>query len=278
MKLIALLIIPGIFLLQVSCSRTGGIPPPPPPDPCSLISINLSGGVTNPTQAGASDGTIAVTASGAGECNFSLNGGPFQQSGHFYNLSAGNYVVVAKNGDGCTGTVNFQLINPVISCAGVNIIVSTVQTTNTLCESPNATLTVSATGGTAPYSYSLDGGAFQAINVYGNLPTASYMITVKDANGCTGTASTTVSNAPAGPLYAKVKALVMTHCIYCHGSAAPAGGVSYSSDCNIINGQLRLKARAVDGNPSPMPVTGLLPVIERQKIIDWINAGGRYRD
>jgi hypothetical protein len=34
----------------------------------------------------------------------------------------------------------------------------------------------------------------------------------------------------------------------------------------------------VDGNPSPMPTGGLLPANERQKITDWINAGGRITD
>jgi hypothetical protein len=34
----------------------------------------------------------------------------------------------------------------------------------------------------------------------------------------------------------------------------------------------------VDGNPSPMPPGGLLPASEQQKIINWINAGGRFAD
>lgn len=35
----------------------------------------------------------------------------------------------------------------------------------------------------------------------------------------------------------------------------------------------RIKARAVDGSPTPMPPTGLLPKEQRDKIASWINAG-----
>lgn len=43
---------------------------------------------------------------------------------------------------------------------------------------------VSATGGTAPYSYSLDGIAWQNSNRFENLPYGLWKVYVKDANGC----------------------------------------------------------------------------------------------
>jgi hypothetical protein len=54
--------------------------------------------------------------------------------------------------------------------------------------------------------------------------------------------------------------------------------MNWEVDCNIVNFKDRILARAVNANPSPMPPTGLLPPSERQKITDWINAGGRYVD
>jgi hypothetical protein len=35
----------------------------------------------------------------------------------------------------------------------------------------------------------------------------------------------------------------------------------------------RVKARAVDGNPSPMPSSGLMSLTNRNKLAAWIAAG-----
>jgi SprB repeat len=275
MKLTVFLIvvIPG-FLLQLSCSKTGGIPPPPPPDPCLSASIILSGSVVNPSVTGANDGTITLSATGGSNFLFSINGSAYQSSGLFKNLAAGNYTVIGKNSDGCTGSVSFILSNPTISCTGVNITVLTNTTSNIPCEASTASITASASGGAWPYTYSLNGGAFQSINNFTSLASGSYSITAKDANGCTGSASTTIINQPAGPLFSQVKTLIRNHCLYCHNNTALNGGMDFSLDCNIVSNKSRIKERAADGNPSPMPQGGLLAGSERQKIIDWINAGG----
>ena len=86
---------------------------------------------------------------------------------------------------------------------------------------------------------------------------------------CTGT---------AGPKFTAVKSLIQSQCLSCHNASMANGGVNLSTDCSIISAKNRIKVRAVDGTPSPMPTTGLLPASERQKITDWINAGGRVTD
>ncbi len=52
---------------------------------------------------------------------------------------------------------------------------------STLCASNDVKITVSATFGTAPYRYSIDGVNFQNSNIFNNLPNADYSITVRDA-------------------------------------------------------------------------------------------------
>jgi uncharacterized membrane protein len=170
----------------------------------------------------------------------------------------------------------FTLVNPSNQCAGVNITVSVVTTSNVPCETDTASIIVTASGGAMPYTYSLSGGTYQSTNIFNYLTTSSYTITVKDVNGCTGSASTTVTNKPIGPLFAQVKNLIQYFCINCHGPNGASGGLDFSANCTIVTSKDRIKARAVDANPSPMPVNGLLSASERQKIIDWINAGGKF--
>jgi len=250
------------------------------PNPCNGITITVSGTVINPSAAGANNGSITATASGgASPYTFSLNGGAFQSPGTFSNLIAGTYSITARDNNNCTGSANFTLTDP-NPCAGVTITVTNNVTPVTPCVSPvNGSITATASGGTGAYTYSLNGGAFQASNVFSNLTTGVYTITARDVNGCTGTSgSSVISSLPAGPLFSAVRNVLQANCVSCHNSSTPNGGMDWTIDCNIVNNRERIRARAVDGNPSAMPPTGLLPASERQKITDWINAGGRYTD
>lgn len=276
MKGTALIFFAGCLLLaQFSCSKFGSTLPPPPPDPCFNLNMGLSGNVTNPSTTGASDGSIAVTAAVANGYNYSINNNPFQSSGNFNNLAAGNYTITVRNTDGCSATISFVLTNPVPSCTGVTIVVNATATSSDPCESGDGSVTATASGGTAPYSYSLNGGAYQTSPVFTSLAAGSYTILARDANGCTGSGAIVVGNQPAGPLFTQVRTLIRNNCLYCHGPVI-TNGINLNVDCNIVTGKDRIKARAVDGLPTPMPQSGLLPAADRQKIMDWINAGGRF--
>jgi uncharacterized membrane protein len=87
-----------------------------------------------------------------------------------------------------------------------------------------------------------------------------------------------VSDLPEGPLFAAVRSVLQNNCVSCHNSGNQQGGMNWTIDCNIVQFKDRIQARAVFGNPSSMPPTGLIPASERQKITNWINAGGRYTD
>jgi uncharacterized protein (DUF2141 family) len=243
--------------------------------PCAGVTIIGTGVATNPTTAGSSTGSIlANAAGGTGPYTFNLNGGAFQSSPTFNNLAAGNYTIIAKDAIGCTGSASFTLTDP-NPCAGVTISQAINTIAHVPCLSNNGSLTSLASGGLFPYTYSLNAGTFQSSGTFNNLAPASYTITAKDANNCQGIANATVGTAAAGPLFSQVRTLLQANCAIsgCHnGTQAP----NWTIDCNIINNAAIIQQRAVNGNPSPMPPTGLLPASDRQKITDWINAGGRF--
>ncbi len=134
----------------------------------------------------ANDGKITVTTSGGkAPLTYSLNNAAFQTNNTFTNLVAGNYIVTVKDADGITKATNsITITNP-------STIVATANITGT-------TATINASGGTGSFTYSLDNGAFGATNVFSDLKNKTYVVTVKDANGCT----TTVNVKPESTLLA----------------------------------------------------------------------------
>ncbi len=74
--------------------------------------------------------------------------------------------------------------------------VPTATTTNVTCNGGNnGAISIAVASGTSPYTYLWNGGATTQNRT--GLAAGSYTVTVTDANGCTGTTSTTVSQPPA---------------------------------------------------------------------------------
>jgi len=243
--------------------------------------INVDGTFTNPTvPAGGNNGTINVTATGSVGFTYSINGSMYQTSPVFSNLSEGTYIVTVKDVNGCTGTLGFRLMLMAQGCNGYTITptVSNLVNNDPCQGSPNGYFTINPTGATLPVMYSYMGGPFQSNNTFTNLANGYHSIVVKDANGCSAGISVTIKTLQPGTKFAIVKSLIQSHCVSCHSSVQAEGGKDFSNDCNIIFYQVRIKARAVDGLPTPMPPSGLLPIADRQNITSWITAGGRYSD
>lgn len=120
-------------------------------------------------------------------------------------------------------------------------------------------------------TYSLNNGGFQPVAVYNNLAPGNYVLTVKNQKGCTDT--TTINIPNYGPKYALVKQLITGYCGPCHLNGGLSGGINFDTDNSIISAWDRIKVRAVDGTPTFMPEGGQLTTIDKNKILDWINAG-----
>lgn len=149
---------------------------------------------TTPASCAGNDGTIVLTpTTGTGPYTYSIDGGvTFQASNTFSNLIPGSYTITFQDAIGCSGTK----AGTITSSTGIT---GTATASQTSCPgASNATITATSGSGTAPFTYSIDGGVtFQASNMFNSIAAGTYTITFKDNTGCTGTASVTVTNGPA---------------------------------------------------------------------------------
>ena len=145
--------------------------------------LGVTGQVTNVTPcAGGSNGAIDITVTG-GSGNYSYSWSPGGEvSEDLANLAGGTYSVrVTDTGTGSIGEAGFTVTEP------TPVTVSYTISNLPLCATGEATVTISATGGTPPYSGT---GTFSQ-----GVGTVNY--TVTDANFCEGTVPVTVSTSSA---------------------------------------------------------------------------------
>ncbi len=131
---------------------------------------------------GGNSGTINVTGlNGTGVFEYSIDGGvTYQASGTFSNLSAGTYNIRVRDNSGCIRDTTINITQPTVLSASA-------ATTNATCSvNPTGNIIIEAQGGGTTYQYSIDGINFQPSPVF-NVFDGSYVVTVRDNNGCTTT-------------------------------------------------------------------------------------------
>jgi hypothetical protein len=107
-------------------------------------------------------------------------------------------------------TVSFTTSKADVTCNGAN----------------NGAITVTTTGGTAPFMFSQDnGGSFQSSNVFSGLSAGTYNVVVKDANNCTAASQSVTITEPA--------ALVLSEI---HTNVSCNGGSNGSIDLGVSGG------------------------------------------
>ena len=139
------------------------------------------------------------------------------------------------------------------------------------------TITVNSPIGSG-FTYSITGVPYQPSTNFFGLAAGNYTLSVKNANNCIGTATVTINGY--GPKFYAVRTIIKGYCGPCHLNGAITGGKNFDADSDIVNSWDRIKIRAVDGNPSFMPAApnAQLTAIDKQKIVDWVNAGHRITD
>ncbi len=151
--------------------------------------FSLSLGNIVSADCGSTNGSASVIVTG-GSGSFQYSWNPSNSStSNATNLAPGNYTVTVT--DIATGCVqNLQITVP----ANGGPSITNINVTGVLCfGEQTGSLIVTATGGTAPYSYSLDGASAQSSNSFTNLSAGTYLVTVVDATNCPNSQSVNVS-------------------------------------------------------------------------------------
>jgi hypothetical protein len=179
-------LMPGTYTYSVTdnngCTKTQGLTIT---QPSAIVTVSA---VTNVLCNGGTNGSATVTATG-GTSPYSYlasNGATVSpQSG----LMAGTYVYTVTDNNGCTKTQGLTITQP-------SAIVTASAVTNILCNGgTNGSATVTATGGTSPYSYLASNGA--TVSAQSGLMPGSYTYTVTDANACEQTQSLSITEPTA---------------------------------------------------------------------------------
>ncbi len=218
------------------------------PAPSELTATNTPTPLTCVT-----DGTVTITASGgSGGYRFELVQPdatvlPFQSGNTFTGLTqAGSYTVNVEDVNGCDVTTTFTLTTPVNPTA-------TLDATTDVCLDPvnGATIVVTASDGTPPYEYSLNGGAFDSSNTFTNLAPNTYNIVVRDVFGCQTTTPLTLTIAPQLTAAPQItKGLDCTTTPDAEITVTITGGTSpFTYDVNI-------GGAGFAGPPAPVAVSG----------------------
>ncbi len=153
--------------------------------PDSIRVINIA--VQSVSCFGLSDGSLTVEATGgAGNLTYQWSGSGTPTDSLAQNLLPGAYTVTITDANNCSNTATATVPEPTILQA--NLTHADVR-----CFGGNdGEATVLVSGGTAPYSYTWDSAAATDSTLL-HLVAGTYSVTIHDANACSATASTTIT-------------------------------------------------------------------------------------
>lgn len=164
---------------------------------CSAL---ISSTITEPTALMVSATSTPVSCFGGnnGATNVTTSGGT---TGYVFNWSngvttedlntivAGSYTLTVTDNNNCTATRNVVITQP-------NLLSTTISSNNILCNSASTgTVDLMVNGGTIPYNYNWSNAA--TTEDLSTLSAGGYSVTVTDANNCSATNSTTLTQPSA---------------------------------------------------------------------------------
>lgn len=153
--------------------------------------VSASALSTNVDCFGNNSGTATATATG-GTAPFTYSWSPSGgTNANATGLGAGSYTVTITDANGCTATATVTITQP------GQLIGTAAALNNVSCNGgSNGSASVNPAGGTPPYTYLWTPSGQTTQNATG-LAAGVYTVTITDANGCTTTATTTITQPSA---------------------------------------------------------------------------------
>ncbi|SDJ97204.1 T9SS type A sorting domain-containing protein [Flavobacterium noncentrifugens] len=204
---------------NISCTKTHTVTIT---EPANAVAVTPAS-QTNIACFGGSNGAAAINTPTGGTPGYTYNWTPGNPTGDgttsVTGLTAGTWTCTVTDANGCTATQSFTVTQPTAFS------VTAASQTNISCfGGSNGTASVTATGGTAGYTYSWSPSGGTAATASG-LSAGTYTVTVTDANSCTATQLFTITQ----PATAVSGTTVITN-IACNGGSngsinlTPSGG------------------------------------------------------
>ncbi len=154
-------------------------------------SINVSVADMRDDNCNGANGSFRIAATG-GQTPYTYNlGNGAVTTNEFTGLTAGNYAVTVVDANNCSTVANINLSGSTAPVTAINNV------TQTTCSQSSGSVSISVTGGAAPFQYNIGNGNSLSPN-FANLSAGDYVITVTDANNCTALQSITI-NEPSSP-------------------------------------------------------------------------------
>jgi gliding motility-associated-like protein len=209
----------GFYALQVTdfngCTSQWNYNLTQPTGPLLLSTTTGATGCFN-----GNNGIVDLTVLG-GTAPYSYNWSNGFTTQDLNSLTAGYYSVLVTDANGCTAFIGDTVLQPLAFTSS-----ATLQNINCFAQSTGA-IDLSVLGGTAPYSYLWNNGAFtQDLN---NLLAGTYSVTITDANNCAITNSFVLSQ----PLIPTTLSLQLT-------SPSCFGNSDGSIDLTVVSGNASL--------------------------------------
>lgn len=127
------------------------------------------------------NGAIEVSASGGiGNLVFSIDNITFNNTTTFTGLIADTYTIYVRDDNMCIDSLDIEVEQP-DSLFISNIV---VDSTNCFGSDIGSLISFDAQGGSAPYTYAIDGLTFGNNNTFNDIPVGNYQLVITDANGC----------------------------------------------------------------------------------------------
>ncbi len=145
---------------------------------------------TNASCNGVADGSAtAIPSGGVGNFTFAWSNG--QNKEMITDLPNGSYTVTVTDGNQCTLSATIVITEP------DPVLIQLLEAVDVICNGDSTgTITVSGSGGTEPYEFSLGNNIFQGGATFVDVPAGNYTITIEDAEGCSNTTTAVINQPP----------------------------------------------------------------------------------